>query len=349
MTQDIARPLGEWLRQRREELGISLEQAEVETRIRRRYLVALETEDLVSLPDPIVGRGFLRNYAAYLGLDPTAADTRYTQSGAPPPPAVPVDESAFRGDSFHPVSLHHMPGFRGRRAWVAGLVVAAIVIVALLIWQGAPYVYRWFYASRYAARPTATSAAVLATDQLAAAPTLKVAATTPTRTKPAATATTEATASPEVTPTLTRTPSPSPSPSPPIYTGIFMELVFTGTSWIQVTVDGVREFQGELTTDTYRSWYGEERIELRVGNAGVVLVTLNGQSLGTLGANGEVVDRVFEQAGEGWAEVTATITPTLEFTPEPSPAPTSRPTRTPTTAPTARIEPSATISPTISP
>jgi hypothetical protein len=134
-----------------------------------------------------------------------------------------------------------------------------------------------------------------------------------------------------------------------------MELVFTGTSWIQVTVDGVREFQGELTTDTYRSWYGEERIELRVGNAGVVLVTLNGQSLGTLGGPGQVVDRVFERAGAGWAEATGTvtptaeITPTLEFTPEPPAAPTAAPSRTPTIEPTEAISPTEPVSPTVSP
>ena len=61
-----------------------------------------------------------------------------------------------------------------------------------------------------------------------------------------------------------------------------------------MTVDDVRQFQGELEADTYRSWYGEERIELRIGNAGAVLVTVNGQALGTLGAVNEVVDRVFE-------------------------------------------------------
>ncbi|MDD3828150.1 MAG: DUF4115 domain-containing protein [Anaerolineae bacterium] len=351
----MARPLGEWLQQRREELGISLEQAEVETRIRRRYLEALETEDLDSLPDPFVGRGFLRNYAGYLGLNPDEAARRYAQLGAPPPPPVPrIDDSVFRSEPFRPVPLHHMPGFRGRRGWIAGLVVLGVAAVAFLgWWLGAPYVYRWLYGGRTAPRPTATSAAVLATDQSPAAPTLE--STPATSTRATATATRRATASPEVTLTLTWTPSPSPSPSPPVYTGIFMELVFTGTSWIQVTVDGVREFQGELATDTYRSWYGEERIELRVGNAGVVLVTLNGQSLGTLGGPGQVVDRVFERAGEGWAEATGTVTPTAEitptvaFTPEPPAAPTSAPSRTPTIEPTEAISPTEPVSPTVSP
>jgi transcriptional regulator with XRE-family HTH domain len=328
VTQDSTRLLGEWLQQRREELGISLEQAEVETRIRRRYLEALETDDLDSLPDPFVGRGFLRNYAAYLGLDPITASNRYTQIGAPPVAVPPVDDSAFHAEPFRPVPLHRMPGFRGRRGWVAGLVVVALVGVAFLAWQWAPTIYYWFYGLSPAPQATATNAAVLGTDQVAAAPLVVPDAATPTRTRPAATVT--ATARPKATLTLTWTPSPSPSPSPPIYTGIFMELNFTGTSWIQVTVDGVRQFQGELTSDTYRSWYGKNRIELRIGNAGAVLVTVNGESLGTLGRSGEVVDRAFERAGEGWAETTP-VTPTLRVTSEASPAPTSRPTRPPAT------------------
>jgi hypothetical protein len=115
-----------------------------------------------------------------------------------------------------------------------------------------------------------------------------------------------------------------------VYTGIFLELAFIDTSWIQVTVDGVREFQGELEADTYRSWYGEERIELRIGNAGAVWVTVNGQFLGTLGEEGEVIDRVFEKVGEDVTEATITPVPTTDETAVPRTAPTEEPSATPT-------------------
>jgi hypothetical protein len=119
--------------------------------------------------------------------------------------------------------------------------------------------------------------------------------------------------------------------------GIFLELVFTDTSWIQVTVDGVREFQGELDAGTYRSWYGEERLELRVGNAGAVLVTINGESLGTLGAPDEVADRVFEKVSEDVMVATVTPVPTTDVTTEPTGAP-----PTSTSPPTATSSPTAT-------
>jgi transcriptional regulator with XRE-family HTH domain len=61
--------LGELLRQARQERGVSLAQAEEATRIRRKFLAALEEEDYATLPGGVYVKGFLRNYATYLGLD----------------------------------------------------------------------------------------------------------------------------------------------------------------------------------------------------------------------------------------------------------------------------------------
>jgi len=63
--------LGAALRERREALGASLAEVEAATKIRQKYLSALEADEWQLLPGEVVGRGFLRNYAAYLGLEPT--------------------------------------------------------------------------------------------------------------------------------------------------------------------------------------------------------------------------------------------------------------------------------------
>ena len=65
--------LGELLEQARLERGLSLEDVERATRIPIKYLVALEKEDFSHLPPPVYARGFVRTYAAYLGLDPRQA------------------------------------------------------------------------------------------------------------------------------------------------------------------------------------------------------------------------------------------------------------------------------------
>ena len=61
--------LGEQLRAQREKKGITLEQAAADTRIREKFLHALEEGDHRSLPGAVYTRGFLRNYSDYLDLD----------------------------------------------------------------------------------------------------------------------------------------------------------------------------------------------------------------------------------------------------------------------------------------
>ena len=62
--------LGSLLVRAREARGLTLEDAERDTRISRRYLQALEAEQFEVIPAPVYARGFLRSYAQYLGLDP---------------------------------------------------------------------------------------------------------------------------------------------------------------------------------------------------------------------------------------------------------------------------------------
>jgi cytoskeletal protein RodZ len=54
----------------RERKGVDLYRAERDTKIRAHYLAALERGDYRELPGSVYTKGFLRNYALYLGLDP---------------------------------------------------------------------------------------------------------------------------------------------------------------------------------------------------------------------------------------------------------------------------------------
>jgi len=60
--------LGDQLRAQRERKGITLGQAAADTRIREKFLKALEDGDYQSLPGAVYTKGFLRNYAEYLDL-----------------------------------------------------------------------------------------------------------------------------------------------------------------------------------------------------------------------------------------------------------------------------------------
>lgn len=71
--------LGTLLVRAREARGLTLEDAERDTRISRRYLQALETEQFEAIPAPVYARGFLRSYSQYLGLDPQEALALFPQ------------------------------------------------------------------------------------------------------------------------------------------------------------------------------------------------------------------------------------------------------------------------------
>jgi len=61
--------VGQILRRTREHYGQSINQVEVNLRIRAAHLKAIEEEDLSQLPGRVYAIGFVRAYAEYLGLD----------------------------------------------------------------------------------------------------------------------------------------------------------------------------------------------------------------------------------------------------------------------------------------
>ncbi len=104
MTNEVHK-LGEVLRTAREAKGVDLARVERDTKIRERYLSALEAGDYDDLPGSVYTRGFLRNYGAYLGLEPeylidlfrleTSTTTEKPALPAPPRPLATRRSGAF--------------------------------------------------------------------------------------------------------------------------------------------------------------------------------------------------------------------------------------------------------------
>ena len=74
----------------RERKGVDLYRAERDTKIRARYLAALERGDWRELPGAVYTKGFLRNYALYLGLDPDDILVQWRAERGDNPPSEPV-------------------------------------------------------------------------------------------------------------------------------------------------------------------------------------------------------------------------------------------------------------------
>jgi hypothetical protein len=81
--------IGSSLRQARQHRGLELADVERETRIRVKYLAALEDERFDVLPGVAYVRGFLRTYSEFLGLDGNLYIDRYNEVFAPPEDELP--------------------------------------------------------------------------------------------------------------------------------------------------------------------------------------------------------------------------------------------------------------------
>jgi transcriptional regulator with XRE-family HTH domain len=122
--------VGELLVIAREKKGVTLERAERDTKIRARHLAALENGDPTALPAAVYAKGFLRNYASYLGLDPDELLMRWR-----------AERDALRAAEKVAVLPPPRPIAAPRRGFLLtpGVVVAAvlaIVVVAFVTYVG---------------------------------------------------------------------------------------------------------------------------------------------------------------------------------------------------------------------
>ena len=140
--------LGAILRDRRESAGIPLAEVEDTTRIRQKYLAAIEADEWHLLPGEVVGRGFLRNYAYFLNLDPNQMIDRRrsmvdsslsrtlagTSTGVRLPPARPVDYRPHDVDLEHTAFSTHVSGFfESMRDWMVPILAALLIVLIVLI------------------------------------------------------------------------------------------------------------------------------------------------------------------------------------------------------------------------
>jgi cytoskeleton protein RodZ len=311
--------LGQLLREAREQKRVSLEQVEEATRVRQKFLQALEEEDYGALPAETYVKGFLRTYAMYLELDPDEVIALYEGREDEGKEALP--QPGF----FQPMDIS-----MAAPSWLTpDLVIGALLIVVLLTfgsWATWHYLPTTIKTQLLSWRATATATATPpptapASKEIVLPPATSTATPTPMPTAiPTATPTTVPTVTPTEVPTATPTslptvaaaveptstsiPSSTPTsvptdtptsaptdtPTPGVSAGVEVELNIVEYAWMRVLVDGEEAFVGSLEAGTTRTWRGQESITLRCGNASGVEAIVNGESLGLLGERGEVVD-----------------------------------------------------------
>ena len=304
--------IGERLRNARTARGLTLEDIEAATRIKRHYLDALEREAWDELPGATYVRGFLASYARelgisvdeILGLDPSAQQAARTPSAQVP---RPVEVRITPGN----------PQSRLRRivtAIAVVFVVGAVLLAYVLVGQ-----LRQFAATR--PRP---EAAAPAPGSQPGAP-QGIPAVTPSGGQPGtpAASTGQTVTGTSAAPGTVATPTGAPGQN------IVVTAQATDRSWVRVVSDGSVVFEGFLSAGDHQVWQGQHQVSIRVGNASALDLSVNGQSIGRLGNPGDVVDRTFSAGGPA-----APATPTAPPGPAPA-APPKAPPVTPTSPPPA--------------
>jgi cytoskeletal protein RodZ len=250
---------GENLRREREARGITLDDISKTTKISVRLLQAIEEEDFDRLPGGVFNLNFVRQYARQVGLDEDRVLDEFRALTAEPVEATPD------GTAPSPVEYQWEQESQGRvRTWVTPtlLVVCAAAGLYLLL------------------RPRETPAPLPpppAPPVVKAEPTPEPTAETP---PPAAAA----------TPAPAQPPEETQAP-------VRVELLATSEVWVSASADDKVVLVRTLQAEQKRMVTAQERVRLRVGNAGALKVLLNGQEQPPLGPVGHVRTVVFTPEG----------------------------------------------------
>ncbi|HEV2845517.1 MAG TPA: helix-turn-helix domain-containing protein, partial [Thermoanaerobaculia bacterium] len=227
---------GAWLRRQREMREISLRDIADRTKISMRYLEAMEADRFELLPAPLFAKGFLREYARYVGLSPDDVVNHYLSVYNPEELVAEPKDDTLNRVRQRPKHLDAgQPPMR--RNWSQGLILALaglilLVLIALAAW----------FADRRREEPPAT-------DQ---APPMAAPAPSPAG--------------------VTTPPPPPPEPGAPLE----VSLDFSDECWVDALIDGkTRRAETRIAGEAMQP-QAQQSIALKLGNAGAVEVQVNG-------------------------------------------------------------------------
>lgn len=241
---------GDWLRRQRELREITLRDIAERTKISLRYLEAMEADRFDLLPAPIFAKGFLREYARYVGLSPDDVVNHYLSVHHPEELADPKEDSRVRSRP-KPVDQGQPPV---RRNWSWGLLLALAGLILLVV-----VVLLFYFGDRLRGGPsTATQAPPMAAPVQAA-------------------------------PTAVQPPS-APQATPPPNAPIEASLDFSGECWVESLIDGKNRRAEVHVQGESLQLEAQKSITLKLGNAGAVDIQVNGYPLELNAKDGEVRD-----------------------------------------------------------
>ena len=264
--------IGRILEQKRKEQGLSLEEVEQATKIRKRYLDGLERENYAVLPDGVYAQGFLKTYANFLGLDGEALSRQLKSRRKPRRErGINYNSEPERGFEEPLISPTGLQGTEKRRFPTSAVVTLLVAVLVLAVVIGALYfVGRGVEASRSdgaspeqpAEKPPEQNPEKVATKEKA----------DPQR-KDAA----------EGDQSSAEKEAAGGRQSAPPDTLQLKISVKERPSWILIRADGTPVYEQVAQPGFAETFEADRRLYIKGGDAGAVNVQINGQDAGTLG------------------------------------------------------------------
>ena len=264
--------IGVTLRELRTSRGIDLDEVARVTRIGKGYLLAIEEDRLDKLPSGAYSRGFIRQYARFLGLgEAEIAALLDTPQPKPGESDRVVQEAAPR----------RKPGpAHATRNWLLpALLLTLIVLIALVTGDRRP---------EPVVKPgTTAGGGVPAVTPVPPSPQLAVTSARREQVQSAA-------APPAGTGTATMPQSGDESADE----GVVLRLKVVQDSWLTITIDEAMSQQYELKSGDVIEWKGERSFLLDVGNGAAFEGDFNGKPIQSLGEAGKPAHLVLGAKGQ---------------------------------------------------
>lgn len=240
-----------------------MEVAEQQTKIRKKYLVALEEENFDIMPGKVYVRGFLRNYARFLGINGEDLVDLYSEHAGLPQESEDLEDLASQT-----VVSQKVFG-RRRYAWVALL---GVIVVAGLVAFFSGIIGNANEPEKDISQGVKDKSELNKTYDNELKPDQKPSA--PENKNKAGIGSAQ-------------------------FEGIKLVLSFNGRCWMQINVDQEVVFEGFANAGDKKVFAGESSISIHVGDAGVVKANVNGVAKGFLGAKGQPLKKTFRADNEG--------------------------------------------------
>ena len=299
--------VGQILREARETRGLTLVEVQKDIRINRRYLEAMENGEYDVLPSPVHVRGFMRNYARYLNLDPEPLLERYelnrerqstpsNQNGVTEQPLVetslPVrDDQPF----FDPVN-YELENTRQRdpESLLRLVIVVAVVVFLILVANRfVPMLMGNGDGSEALTEGINEVWQGITNDENPGSiEPVEAEDAPPVEDSESSDTAVENTSRNDFS-DVEVTPFPTRPPLPATMETIDLRLDIAGRTWMEVTIDGDVRFSGIAKRGDVFEWTAEEEAKVLTGDAINVIVTINGVEWGRMGERGENKEEVW--------------------------------------------------------